>query len=144
MSRFTMLSSAMARGRWSRLVALLLLCLSAQVSAQENRNLLTNNYNRDQVSRFCRSGSDWVKYPSYYDRQAWEKIPQERREATIAAGEKYLGFGWPTVLPSMYLEFTRTGNRAVVDNMISQRLTAIRSLFYAELVEGNWSGRTCA
>ncbi len=126
----------MERGRWSRLVALLLLCLSAQVSAQENRNLLTNNYNRDQVSRFCRSGSDWVKYPSYYDRQAWEKIPQERREATIAAGEKYLGFGWPTVLPSMYLEFTRTGNRAVVDNMISQRLTAIRSLFYAELVEG--------
>ncbi|MBO6247305.1 MAG: heparinase II/III family protein [Bacteroidales bacterium] len=119
-----------------KILLILALFISAIGFSQENRNILTTTYNRAQVFNACENNLDWVKYPSYTDRAAWEKIPQAKRDATIAAGEKYLGFDWPNVLPSMYLEFTRTGNRAIVDNMISQRLTALRSLFYAELVEG--------
>ena len=106
------------------------------VFSQERRNLLTNNYNRAYVAGCFTEGSGWVKYPAYSDRAAWESLPESKRLATIAAGEKYLGYKWPNVLPSMYLEFVRTGNRAIVDSAIGARLNALQSLLYAELVEG--------
>ncbi len=102
----------------------------------ERRNLLTDNYSRADVSRCFTEGYGWVKYPAYSDRAAWESLPEAKRQATVAAGEKYLHFDWPNVLPSMYLEFVRTGNRAIVDSAISSRLSALRSLLFAELVEG--------
>lgn len=112
----------------------ILACLAANAGAK--RNLLTDSYNRAFLEQFCKGGTEWVRFPSYSDREAWNGIPREKREATIAAGEKYLGFGWPAVLPSMYLEFTRTGNRSVVDSAIANRLKALRSLLLAELAEG--------
>lgn len=119
-----------------RHILLILLLLPLTSYARENRNLLTNHYCRAQVAEFCENNLNWIKYPAYSDRTAWSNLPEEKRKATIAAGEKYLGYGWPAVLPTMYLEFTRTGNRAIVDSMISARLAAISSLFYAEMVEG--------
>jgi len=113
-----------------------MILLPALGFAQEKRDILTNTYNRDAVYKFCDYNLDWVKYPAYADRAAWNKIPAEKREATVKAGEKFLGYDWPNILPTMYLEFTRTGDRAVVDNRISQRLSALRALFFAELVEG--------
>ena len=117
-------------------ILIILMLIPSLGFSSEKRDLLTDKYNRDAVYRFCEYNLDWVKYPAYTDRAAWEAIPAERREATIKAGEKYLGYDWPNVLPSMYLEFTRTGDRAVVDSRISQRLSALRALFFAELVEG--------
>ena len=132
-----MSSSATAPGRLSRLFLFLAILFSpALVFANQGRNLLTGKYNRDQVFKFCPNNLAWVKYPSYNDRAAWNAIPEEIRASTIAAGEKYLDYNWPGILPTMYLEFTRTGNRAIVDNLTSQRLTALRSLFFAEMVEG--------
>lgn len=132
-----MLSSATVPGRLSRLILFLAILFSpALVFANQGRNLLTGSYSRAQVFDYCPNNLSWVKYPSYNDRAAWNRIPEEIRVSTIAEGEKYLDYNWPSILPSMYLEFTRTGNRAVVDNLASQRLTALRALFYAEMVEG--------
>lgn len=119
-----------------RRILLILILLPLIGHAREKRNLLTDNYNRAEVAEFCENNLNWVKYPAYTDRAAWNSLPEEKRRATIAAGERFLGFEWPSVLPTMYLEFTRTGNRGIVDSMINARLTAIRSLFYAEMVEG--------
>ena len=119
-----------------KLLLLVLVLFPVLCAGAEKRDLLTGTYNREAVSRFCAYQFDWVPFPAYADRAAWESLPAEKRAATIAAGEQYLGFGWPSVLPTMYLEFTRTGNRAVVDRVIAQRLTALRSLLFAELVEG--------
>ena len=112
------------------------LLVSLPVFSGERRDLLTGKYDREAVYHCLNGGYAWVKYPAYTDRAAWEALPEEKRAATVAAGEKYLGFQWPSVLPSMYLEFIRTGNRKVVDSAISARLTALRALFFAELVEG--------
>lgn len=117
-------------------ILLLILLLPFQSRSAQRRDLLTGTYNRDAVAPYCSSGTDWVRFPAYSDRQAWGSIPEAKRKATIAQGEKYLGYDWPSVLPTMYLEFSRSGNRQVVDNAISRRLTAIRSLFFAEMAEG--------
>jgi len=101
-----------------------------------NRNLLTERYSRADVYKFCDYNLDWVKYPAYSDRAAWDAVPGAIRQATIEAGEKYIGYDWPNILPTMYLEFTRTGDRNVIDVAIAKRLSALRSLFFAELMEG--------
>ena len=111
-----------------KLLSLLLVLVPVLCAGAEKRDLLTSRFTREDVSRHCAYQFDWVPFPAYADRAAWESLPAERRAATIAAGEKYLGFGWPSVLPSMYLEFTRTGNRAVVDRIIAQRVNALRAL----------------
>ena len=119
-----------------RILTLTFLLAAVLCSAQQRRNLLTDNYNRADVARYCGYSTDWVRFPAYSDREAWDRIPEAARKATVAQGEKYLGYGWPQVLPTMYLEFSRTGNRKVVDDAISARLNAIRALFFAEMAEG--------
>ena len=118
------------------MASLLFFLLPQTCFGAARRNLLTDTYDRAFVSKFCPYNLDWVKLPSYTDRAAWDAIPEAKRQATVTAGEKYLGYEWPSVLPTQYLEFTRNGNRAVVDNRIAQRLNALRALVYAELVEG--------
>ena len=108
-----------------------LLCFS-----KERRNLLIEKYSRAQVAIFCENNLEWVKYPSYYDRAAWESVPENIRNATISAGEKYIGYEWPNMLASDYLEFSRTGDRNIVDVALAHRLSTLRFLFYAELMEG--------
>ena len=118
------------------LLILSLLFIAMSGFSQDNRNLLINNYSRADVAKYSDYNFDWIKYPSYHDRTAWDKISGSKRAATIAEGEKYLGYDWPNILPTMYLEFSRTGNRNVIDSAISKRLSVLRSLFFAELMEG--------
>ena len=118
------------------LLILSLLFIAMSGFSQDNRNLLINNYSRADVAKYSDYNFDWIKYPSYHDRAAWDKISGSKRAATIAEGEKYLGYAWPNILPTMYLEFSRTGNRNVIDSAISKRLSVLRSLFFAELMEG--------
>jgi hypothetical protein len=105
-------------------------------NAQEKRNLLTNFSSRKLVSESICKDYSWIKYPSYSDREAWEQLPEELRKETIKEGEKYLGYDWPQITATMYLEFIRTGNRAIIDRAIDHRRNVLSSLVFAELIEG--------
>lgn len=118
------------------LLAITSFLLSVAVQAQEKRNLLTDFYTRKFVSESITRDNSWVPYPAYQDREAWQKIPEAIREQTIQAGEKYLGYEWPTITATMYLEFTRTGNRSVVDAAVQVRESILETLVLAELMEG--------
>lgn len=123
--------------RFTKLLIIIFgLCLAALTNAQENRDLLTNFYTRKFVSESVSKNNSWIKYPSYYDRESWEELPETLKLNTIKTGEKYLGYEWPQITATMYLEFTRTGDRAIVDQAISSRSLALRSLVFAELIEG--------
>ncbi|MGV8091404.1 MAG: heparinase II/III family protein [Mangrovibacterium sp.] len=105
-------------------------------SAHEKRNYLTQTYSRRAINTSLVNDDSWVPYPAYENRDAWGAVPEGIRKKAIETGEKYIGYQWQPVLATTYLEFTRTGNRAVVDNAISTRLEVIRSLVKAELMEG--------
>ena len=105
-------------------------------TVEGKRDMLSGYYSRKMVYESLARNSEWVKYPSYYDRASWAQIPEEIRKTTIAEGEKYIGYKWPIVTASMYLEFTRNGDRSVVDNLNSQRSRALQTLTIAELMEG--------
>lgn len=103
----------------------------------DNRNLLTGNFSRKQVRSFVAKGNEWVNYPAYTDRGTWAKLPEAVKKQAIKAGETYIGYTWPLTTATLYLTYSRTGNRAVADDLNRQKLDALRTLALAELVEGN-------
>ena len=117
-------------------IILAIVFISMTLWAQEKRNLLTNAYPKSLVNDVLVKDNTWVPYPTYNDRQAWEKIPESLRKQYIEAGEQYLDYGWPTVRATEYLEFTRTGDRQIMERPQSARMDALRTLVMAELMEG--------
>ncbi|MEL7587521.1 MAG: heparinase II/III family protein [Prolixibacteraceae bacterium] len=117
---------------------LLLVLLATSVRSDEikKRNLLTSSYSRKLIYNSLSATHVWAGYPAYDNRRAWAEIPENLRKKTITNAEKYRGYNWPATRATTYLEFTRTGNRAVVDQAISTRLGIFRSLVMAELMEG--------
>jgi hypothetical protein len=113
-------------------------CLLAYPTAfaQQKRDLLTGNFSRKFVENSLPSDKSWIKYPPYADRSAWESLPESVRTKTIEAGEAYLGYDWPIVKATMYLEFTRTGDRTKDAAVTNERRKAFQALMLAELMEG--------
>ncbi len=80
-------------------------------------------------------GGEWVPYPEYSDRKAWEELTKGCRAQLIAAGEKRLKHEWYQIPASKYLEYEKTGNRAIFKKE-EQNRTALKELVLAELAEG--------
>lgn len=119
-------------------LALLIFCLFFAASGQpkNKRNLLSDFHTRKLVNEAITRDFSWISYPVYRDRAAWSKLPDGIRKKTIGQAEKYLEYDWPTVTLSMYLEFSRNGDRTAVDNLNGERGRALQSLVLAELMEG--------
>lgn len=107
-----------------------------RAAAQPERNYLAGRYSPEDVRKLLIMDSAWVPYPGYAAREAWAKFPQEVRDEYIRRGEQYLGYGWPDILATQYLEFTRSGNRQVMERPYNERRAALQSLVMAELMEG--------
>lgn len=110
---------------------------SCFVSGQnKDRNLLTSKYTKAFVEENLARETDWVKYPSYTDRQAWALLPQNIRELYISEGNKYLEHEWKSVPATIYLEYLRSGNRRIQERYLGEITGPLKSLFMAELMEG--------
>ena len=81
-------------------------------------------------------GGDWLPYPEYEDRKAWEKLLGPHAAYLIRNGEKYLDFKWQSIDAVAYLAYERTGERAVMENPLKQNRLALNALILAELAEG--------
>ncbi|MDN5213383.1 heparinase II/III family protein [Fulvivirgaceae bacterium BMA12] len=126
-----------SRKRYKWLVYVLLHLIAVMsASAQENRGLLQKYYKSSALDGWILPLNEWIKYPSYEDRQAWEKLSSEVRNAYIKKGEQYIDFSWPSIPASSYLDFVRTGSREVMQKPYGIRQKALESLVMAELMEG--------
>ena len=67
------------------------------LSGKEKRDLLSNKGTIEFLEENLKMGHEWVNYPAYSDRSAWDKIPVDLRNSYILEGEKYLDFNWPTI-----------------------------------------------
>jgi hypothetical protein len=112
-----------------------LLLIPANLIAVE-RKLLENSITREQLSRVLVENTEWVKSPAYHNRQAWESLSPEVRNSAIHKGEDALKCDWPVIRATDYLEFTRSGNRQVMEQPQNIRVQAVRDLALAELIEG--------
>lgn len=118
---------------------LILFILSINVqfaNAQAYRNLLSSNYSYDTIKKYVVKDQSWVPYPEYKNREQWEKIPQNLREAYIKEGESYLEYNWKYIPVSHYLEFTKSGSRTIMEKPYRENIQAFEALVLGELVEG--------
>ncbi len=117
-------------------LAVLGVLIVSTIRAQNYQNVITTTYSRGDINRWVVPDHGWIRYPAYTDRAAWAKVPENIRNEGIRQGERYLGYAWPVIKATDYLEFTRTGNRAVVDSKVHEFSNAYRALLMAELLEG--------
>lgn len=108
----------------------------ATLWANDKRDLLGKAGTIEFLEENLIMGHEWVSFPAYSDRLAWEKIPEQMRDSYILEGEKYLDFDWPTIPATAYLDFVRTGDRETMQRPNNQRRTAFQALVMAELMEG--------
>lgn len=105
-------------------------------AAYEPRNLLQKIGNEDFVKNVLLPKEKWVTYPSYNDRSGWNLFLGDNQNAVIESGEKLLDYQWQVVTATDYLEFSRSGSRAVMEDPYKKNLAVISSLFLAEMAEG--------
>jgi hypothetical protein len=79
--------------------------------------------------------SKWHPYPSLEDRDAWAALPAAIKNAHVRAGEASLGYGWPSLPASLFLQFARNGNRSNYQDVRNARRGALRDLVVAECIE---------
>jgi hypothetical protein len=78
----------------------------------------------------------WRPFPRLEERAAWEGIPADTRDAILAAGRAALGKPWGDLPATLFLDFTRTGNRARYEAVSFERRHQLCALVMAECVEG--------
>lgn len=114
----------------------LIAVFSVSLCGQNKRNLLADYHTPKLIATSVDGDLSWVTYPAYIDRQSWNEISKKVGEVVITAGEQYRGYEWPTVTVEAYLNYIRTGMRGAAQRIIGARQRALRTLFFAELMEG--------
>ena len=77
----------------------------------------------------------YTPYPNISDRAAWEALDPEWKTETVLLGQSFLGFEWPYLSASDFLEFFRTGNRVHFEDKMFSKRHALNALILAECVE---------
>ena len=78
---------------------------------------------------------DYRPFPDIDDRNAYNELPQELRSSLITQGEEYLGYDYPAIRSTDFMNFRRTGNRVDFENLYFARRYALNSLIVAECME---------
>ena len=84
---------------------------------------------------FRGSCSPYTPYSNISDRAAWEALDPEWKTETVLLGQSFLGFEWPYLSASDFLEFFRTGNRVHFEDKMFSKRHALNALILAECVE---------
>lgn len=95
-------------------------------------NAFDSVLNKEEVFK---TGGRWVPYPKYSERDKWEDMTKGCGKQLIAAGEKRLNHQWFNMYASHYLEYEKTGSRALFKKEEENR-AALKELALAELAEG--------
>ncbi|MGC9467687.1 MAG: heparinase II/III domain-containing protein [Anaerolineae bacterium] len=98
--------------------------------------MLSDSYTPDDIRTMLVPREMWRPYPTVSDRPAWQALPEATRRYYLAQGEAALGFEWPALPATLFLEYARVGNRARYQSVCSVRRRTLRDLVLAECLEG--------
>jgi hypothetical protein len=112
------------------------LSISLVAKAFEPRNLLQQKATLQHVKASLVPKNEWIKYPAYKDRAAWDAFTGSIKERLIAKGENFLSYEWKVIKATDYLEYERSGSRTAMEGSFGANTTALSHLVFAELAEG--------
>lgn len=106
------------------------------VSGQAERNMLTGKYDSAWLAASLTMQEVAKAWPSYTDRGRWATLNAIYRQQLISEGDSALSYQWQIVPATAYLEYVRTGNRYIMEDIYNRNVTALKKLVFAELAEG--------
>jgi hypothetical protein len=109
---------------------------STSMAERTARFKLAELYPLEKVQKVLITQEKWHPWPKWSERQAWEALPVAVRTDLVANGERYLGYEWPRLPATLFLEFAREGNRSRYERVHFDRRIALTQLVVAECVEG--------
>jgi hypothetical protein len=115
-----------------------LLCTLSLISmtfAQTPRNYLSGSLTADNVNSLLIPCQTWHPYPNLNDHEKWTAVPETLRNQYIKKAEKMLGKDWEILPASVFLDFTRNGNRSRYEDIFFGRRQRLTSLVMAEIFE---------
>jgi hypothetical protein len=99
------------------------------------RNLLTTAYSADKVRAALIPRETYKPFPTIQDRAGWNGLRAETKVGLVADGEAFLGYHWPEMPATIFLEYARMGNRTDYEQLRGKRNGALKALVFAECVE---------
>lgn len=107
-----------------------------QAKAYEHRDLLQKKASLLQVKESLVPKNQWIKYPAYTNRAAWDLLTGSHKQELIQKGEQYINYEWKVIKATDYLEYERSGSRIAMENPFGSNNAALSHLLLAELAEG--------
>lgn len=87
------------------------------------------------IKKFMIPAQDYRPLSSIEDRKAWGNLLHDLSEILLMEGEKFLGYDWPLVLATDFMDYSRTGSREQLNGKTGPRRHALMYLVLAECVE---------
>lgn len=97
--------------------------------------MLQTAANKAALASSLVQSDQWIKYPAYADRLAWDQFSKLNKPTIIKEAERYLQYDWKVAKATDYLAFERTGSRTAMENPFGSNNTALANLVIAELTE---------
>lgn len=97
--------------------------------------MLAERYVNEHLESILLPKDAYRPFPTVDERAAWDALPATVREEHITLGERYLGFEWPLLTATQYMDFARTGNRRNFEEPQGARRAALSALVLAECIE---------
>ena len=97
--------------------------------------MLAQRYTTEQLLPILIPRSSWQPYPTSADRSPWNALPASLRQSAVRTGETLLGYEWPTLPATLFLQYTRNGNRRNYEMPHFERRGRLNDLVIAECIE---------
>lgn len=79
--------------------------------------------------------SDFIPFAKAKERSAYESLPDEIRKDILKNAEKYLGYHFESIPITVFMEYSRNGNRSNFERMNFTKRYALNSLILGECIE---------
>lgn len=97
--------------------------------------MLTEKYSKETLRNHLVAREDWHPFPTIDNRTDWETIPESIKSAQLTRAEKVLGFAWPALPATRFLDYVRNGNRSQYEALIMTRRQVLIQFVIAECIE---------
>jgi len=98
--------------------------------------MLSQRYSLHDLSELITPRGDYRPHPTIGDRAAWAGLPAAVRAAHVQRGEAYLNFDYPSLPATLFLQYSRAGNRRNYERPHFERRGALEMLVTGECMEG--------
>ena len=98
--------------------------------------MLSERFGIQRLQWLLLAPEDWHPFPRWQDRAGWAAVPQSLQDLLLQAGQERLGYAYPALPATLFLDYMRTGRRTPFQNASDARRYALVDLVLAECVEG--------